>query len=112
MKFFKVCLLSELLADKPKVALADGISICVVASTKGEIFAFENRCTHQDRPLANGKWDGISCLLTCPFHQAVFSISEKGAVKIGPAVLPLEIFPVEIKQEIEGAVIYVGLEDA
>ena len=111
MKYFKACAEADLSCEKPWVGLIDGVSVCVLLSAGGELFAFENKCTHEDKPLHRGKWDSALCQLTCPFHQAVFSLSENGAVKVGPALLPLQMLPHARREELGILQIYVGLDD-
>lgn len=110
MEYFKACTLAELSSEKPTAVTLDGVSVCLVLSAQGAVFAFENKCSHEDKPLNKGKWDSATCFLTCPFHQAVFALAENAVAKVGPAVLPLQIFPVERRQESGFQQIYVGLD--
>ena len=57
----------------------------------GELYAFENLCTHDDGPLDQGELDGFE--IECPRHLARFDV-RTGDVKRGPAFLPVETFPV------------------
>jgi chlorite dismutase len=54
----------------------------MVANIDGRIHAVSGVCTHARGPLAEGELDG--CLITCPWHQAVFDVTTGEAVD-GPA---------------------------
>ena len=62
-----------------------------VCRASGELYAFENLCTHDDGPLDQGELDGFE--IECPRHLARFDV-RTGDVKRGPAFLPVETFPV------------------
>lgn len=65
----------------------------VVANCDGEYFAIEDRCTHDDGPLGEGKL--IGCDIECPRHGARFDM-RSGRVKALPAVRPVASYPVRI----------------
>ena len=96
---FSVCRLDELTPHKLKVFEIDDIEVVLVCTEQRDVFAFENKCSHADKPLIKGKWNETTCEITCPFHKAVFSLREQGAVKVGPACLPIETYVVEIENE-------------
>lgn len=48
----------------------------------GNYHAIEDRCTHDDGPLAEGAFDG--CVVTCPRHGARFDVTNGEALS-GPA---------------------------
>lgn len=99
MTFYKVCPLSDISMGKPKKYTVDGVDILIVKSADERIWAFQYFCSHADKPLLAGKWDPQTAQITCPVHQAVFALSENGAVKAPPAFVPLEVYPVEIRKE-------------
>ena len=75
-----------------------GVQICdaedrevAVCRANGELYAFENLCTHDDGPLDMGELDGFE--IECPRHQARFDV-RTGVVTRGPAFLPVETYPV------------------
>lgn len=116
MTFLRACALSALDVNKPVRAKVDGVNI-LVAKTPAGIVAFPNMCTHADYPLHAGKWDADECLLTCPAHGAVFSLiaregSAAGTPIVGPAVLPLEIFETEVRNDEGEPAVYVNIDDA
>ena len=64
-----------------------------VCRVEGQIFAFEDVCTHDDGPLAEGELDG--CAIECPRHGARFDV-RTGAVLSMPAAFPIRTFPVRL----------------
>jgi nitrite reductase/ring-hydroxylating ferredoxin subunit len=94
-----VCLLSEIDPATPRVARFEGVSVLLCKTSSGELFAFENKCTHADLPLHKGPWDSAAAHLTCPAHQAVFSLREAGKAVVGPAVVALELWPVRVADD-------------
>lgn len=63
----------------------------------GSFFATQEKCTHRQGPLSEGKLDGST--VTCPIHGAQFNVST-GAVLRGPAKDPLRIYRVIVDGEI------------
>ena len=110
MPFFKVCLTNEISTKKPKKISLNGEEILIAKSTDDRYFAFTNTCSHEEKPLENGKWDAEKCEMTCPFHKAVFAIANQGAVVAPPAFVSLQIYPVEIKTEGGQEFIYVEVD--
>ncbi len=60
-----------------------------VASVGGRLYAFEDRCTHDDSPFDDAPIEG--CEITCPRHGARFSL-QSGEALCPPAYEPLRIF--------------------
>lgn len=58
-----------------------------------QFFAVNNRCTHLDYPLVNGRLVGFEIM--CRKHGACFNLRSGRAVH-GPAVRPLEIYKTAI----------------
>lgn len=74
--------------------IADGRA--VVVRVGDDVVAFENRCLHQDSPLAEGVVrDGV---LTCPLHFWRYRLPE--AVKVGEENHRLSTYPVSIEDGI------------
>lgn len=63
----------------------------------GSFFATQDKCTHKQGPLSEGKLDGST--VTCPLHGAQFNVST-GAVLHGPAKDPLKTYRVIVEGEI------------
>lgn len=60
----------------------------------GSIYAFEDRCSHDDAPLESGSIEGKEVI--CPRHGARFNICTGAAMKL-PATEDIETFPVKIE---------------
>ncbi|MCB1626052.1 MAG: non-heme iron oxygenase ferredoxin subunit [Pseudomonadales bacterium] len=56
-----------------------------------ELYAFEDRCTHDDAPLDDGEIEGTEII--CPRHGSRFCL-RTGAALTPPAYEPLKIFAV------------------
>ena len=52
-----VCKLAELPAGEMRLIEADGRKIGVFHCADGELYAIEDRCSHDDGPLAEGEFD-------------------------------------------------------
>src|SRR5882757_8410613 len=64
----------------------------------GNFFAVADLCTHAKASISDGYLDEIACTVECPLHGAIFSL-ETGAALTQPATMPLEIFPVSVRDE-------------
>jgi 3-phenylpropionate/trans-cinnamate dioxygenase ferredoxin subunit len=62
----------------------------------GELYAIEDRCSHDDGPLCLGNWDAETCVAFCPRHGASFDIKSGRALTL-PAYLPVRTFPVRVE---------------
>ncbi len=70
-----------------------------VVRVNGSLYAFEDRCTHDDSPFEDAAIE--DCEIICPRHGARFSL-RNGEVLSPPAYEPLRIFEVrEISGRIE-----------
>ena len=100
-----VCPADELAAGQMRVVEADGLKIGVFRCAAGELFAIEDRCSHDDGPLAEGDFDAAACTVECPRHGSLFDV-RSGRPKTLPAYQPVETFEVheedgEIKLEVD-----------
>ena len=68
----------------------DGYLVRVV-KVGGRLYAFEDRCTHDDSPFDDAPIE--DCEIICPRHGARFSL-ESGEALSPPAYEPLRIFEV------------------
>ena len=67
-----------------------------VANASGDLYAFDDTCTHRGCSLARGKLDGKT--VTCPCHGSQFDVTS-GAVLRGPAQQPVRSRRVQIEGE-------------
>ena len=62
----------------------------------GSYYAIEDRCSHDDGPLAEGDWDPEACVVVCPRHGSRFDL-QTGIPMTLPAFEAVETFPVSIR---------------
>jgi 3-phenylpropionate/trans-cinnamate dioxygenase ferredoxin subunit len=67
----------------------------------GELYAIEDRCSHDDGPLCEGDWDEDLCRVICPRHGSAFDLST-GTPRSLPATEPVETYPVRV---VDGAIV-------
>ena len=89
-----VCPLDELPPGSMKLVHAGEISVGVY-NVEGELYAIEDRCSHDDGPLVEGDWEPQEAVVVCPRHGARFDIRTGKALTL-PAYLPVDTFPVRI----------------
>ena len=63
-------------------------------NVEGRYYAIEDRCTHDDGPLAEGELYGT--VIECPRHGATFDITT-GAVLSMPAVKPVPRYETRVE---------------
>jgi 3-phenylpropionate/trans-cinnamate dioxygenase ferredoxin component len=68
----------------------------VLARWNGEVFALEDRCSHQDFPLSDGEVENGR--IECIFHGAQFDLRTGKAVRL-PAIAPVRTFPVQLRDD-------------
>ena len=67
-----------------------------VYNCDGELYAIEDRCSHDDGPLCSGTWDPDRCVAVCPRHGASFDVRSGRALTL-PAYLPVRTFAVRVE---------------
>lgn len=90
-----VCSLDELPEGSKKIFEVDGIEIGVF-NCAGKLLAIEDRCSHDDGPLAEGEFDPAACTVECPRHGSLFDL-RTGRPKTLPAFAPVETFEVRVE---------------
>ena len=100
----EVCRADELPPGEKRIVEADGRKIGVF-NAGGSLYAIEDRCSHDDGPLAEGELDESTCTVECPRHGSLFDL-RSGRPKTLPAFAPVETFPVraedgQIKLEVD-----------
>jgi 3-phenylpropionate/trans-cinnamate dioxygenase ferredoxin subunit len=91
-----VCPLEELPPNSVKIVHADQLSVGVY-NLNGELYAIEDRCSHDDGPLAEGEFDAEEAVVICPRHGSKFDIRSGRALTL-PAFLPVDTFPVRVDE--------------
>jgi 3-phenylpropionate/trans-cinnamate dioxygenase ferredoxin subunit len=89
-----VCAASALPPRTRRVIDRDGLKL-VVLNCAGELFAIEDRCSHEDTPLADGELDEESCWIECPRHGSRFDLRSGRPLTL-PAYQPIDVFPVAV----------------
>ena len=93
-----VCAEAELPSGEMKLIEGpDGAKIGVF-NCGGTLYAIEDRCSHDDGPLAEGPFDADTCTVECPRHGSLFDISS-GRPKTLPAYQPVRTYPVTIEDD-------------
>src|SRR5439155_22943647 len=95
MSEITVCTVEELPAGTSRIVDADGRKIGVF-NAGGELFAIEDRCSHDDGPLAEGPFDESRRTVECPRHGSLFDLTT-GRPKTLPAYLPVDTFDVHVE---------------
>ena len=92
-----VCTVSELPTGERKLVEWEDLEIGVF-NCRGEYFAIEDRCSHDDGPLAEGEFDAGTCTVECPRHGSLFDL-RTGRPKTLPAYQPVETFLVRVEED-------------
>jgi 3-phenylpropionate/trans-cinnamate dioxygenase ferredoxin component len=91
----EVCGLDELRPGNSRIVEFDGRKVGVF-NAGGELYAIEDRCSHDDGPLAEGPFDPERKVVECPRHGSLFDLTT-GRPKTLPAYLPVDTFPVRVE---------------
>jgi 3-phenylpropionate/trans-cinnamate dioxygenase ferredoxin subunit len=88
--------LEELPPGSVKIVDA-GHVIVGVYNLNGELYAIEDRCSHDDGPLAEGEFDPEEGVAICPRHGSKFDIRSGRPLTL-PAYVPVDTFPVRVDE--------------
>jgi len=90
-----VCTTAELLPGEMQTAFDEvtGAGI-VVVNLDGELYALEDRCSHEDFELSAGRVDPVEGSVECVLHGARFDLRD-GRALCAPAYEPVAKFPVK-----------------
>ncbi len=92
-----VCPTAELPPGEMRLVEHDGRKIGVF-NCEGTLYAIEDRCSHDDGPLAEGEFDPAACTVECPRHGSLFDLST-GRPKTLPAFQPVQTFPIAVEDD-------------
>ena len=90
-----VCRLDELPEGEMRLLELDGRKIGVFRCEGGELVAIEDRCSHDDGPLAEGEFDPAACTVECPRHGSLFDL-RSGRPRTLPAYQPVDTFEIQV----------------
>ena len=93
-----ICPLNELPPGGMKLVEWEDLEIGVF-NCAGTLYAIEDRCSHDDGPLAEGPFDESKCTVECPRHGSLFDL-KTGKPKTLPAYVPVDTFPVIITDDL------------
>jgi 3-phenylpropionate/trans-cinnamate dioxygenase ferredoxin component len=93
-----ICAASDLPSGEMRlIETREGVKIGVF-NCAGTLYAIEDRCSHDDGPLAEGPFDADACTVECPRHGSLFDLTS-GRPKTLPAYQPVETYPVTIEDD-------------
>ena len=93
-----VCPEAELPAGAVRTVEWEDMEIMVV-NCGGELLAMEDRCSHDNGPLAEGEIDPDQCTVECPRHGSLFDLRSGRPLTL-PAYVAVESFPVRVQDGI------------
>ena len=92
-----VCPVAELQPGEVKIVRAGELAIGVY-NLGGEYYAIEDRCSHDDGPLAEGDFEPDEGVAICPRHGSRFDVRTGRALTL-PAYLPVDTFEVRVEDD-------------
>ncbi len=95
MPLVDVAPVDELPPGSVKIVRAGSIAVGVY-NLDGDYYAIEDRCSHDDGPLAEGDFDAEDAVVVCPRHGSRFDIRTGRPLTL-PAYLPVETFEVRVE---------------
>ena len=96
-ELFDICSVSELPPGGMKLVEWEDLEIGVF-NCKGEIYAIEDRCSHDNGTLVEGTLDQENCTVECPRHGSEFDLRTGKPITL-PAYVPVETFPVLVEDD-------------
>ena len=97
MPIIDVCPVNELPPGQMRLVEWEDLEIGVF-NCSGQVYAIEDRCSHDDGPLVEGELDQDKCTIECPRHGSLFDLKTGKPLTL-PAYVPVETFPVIIEDE-------------
>ncbi|MGZ4185260.1 MAG: Rieske (2Fe-2S) protein, partial [Solirubrobacteraceae bacterium] len=91
-EIIEVCPVDELQPGQRRLVEWEDVEIGVF-NCGGNLYAIEDRCSHDDGPLAVGEFDEAACTVECPRHGSLFDL-KTGKPMTLPAYVPVDTFSV------------------
>ncbi len=100
----ELCPVTELKPGEMRLLEWEDLEIGVF-NCSGALYAIEDRCSHDNGPLAEGEFNEQECTVECPRHGSLFDVKSGRPLTL-PAYVPVDTFPViiednKIKVEVE-----------
>jgi len=92
-----ICAISELPPGEHRLVEWEDLEIGVF-NCGGELFAIEDRCSHDNGQLLDGEVDPEHCTVECPRHGARFDLRTGKPLNL-PAYVPVDTFPVSVTDD-------------
>ena len=93
-----VCRFDELAPGTVRIVAVRPFLTIGVYNCGGELFALEDRCSHDDGPLCEGDFDCTERVAVCPRHGARFDITTGQPLTL-PAYIAVETYPVRVRDD-------------
>lgn len=107
MTFERACALADVATDEALAVTVDRYDLAI-ARQGDEVFALQDLCSHAAVQLSEGEVSGGT--VECWLHGSCFDL-RTGKPTNFPATEPVATFPVEVREEPEGPVVYVDTEN-
>ena len=92
-----ICLVSELPPGASRIVEWEELEMGIF-NCNGDLYAIEDRCSHDNGTLAEGELDQDECTVECPRHGSLFDL-RTGKPKTLPAYVPVETFDVRVEDD-------------
>jgi 3-phenylpropionate/trans-cinnamate dioxygenase ferredoxin subunit len=93
-----VCSVTDLPPGAMRLVVWEDLEIGVF-NCGGTFYAIEDRCSHDDGPLAEGELDAATCTIECPRHGSRFDLKTGKPLTL-PAYAPVDTFPVVVDDDV------------
>ena len=90
-----ICPLEDLPPGGKRLVVWEDVEIGIV-NCGGELFAIEDRCSHDDGELIEGELYQDQCVIECPRHGSRFDLRTGKPLNL-PAYEPVDVFPVVVE---------------
>jgi 3-phenylpropionate/trans-cinnamate dioxygenase ferredoxin component len=90
-----ICPVDELPPGRTKIVSWEDLEIGVV-NCRGEFYAIEDRCSHDDGELMEGEVDCGEATVECPRHGSLFDLRTGKPLTL-PAYAPVDTFVVSVE---------------
>ncbi len=92
-----ICPAAELPPGTRRIVAWEELEIGVF-NCAGQLLAIEDRCSHDDGPLAEGELDEGACTLECPRHGSLFDLRTGRPLTL-PAYEAVDVFAVHVEDD-------------